>query len=732
MNAKREFAVICVLLLIIALIPLTIADMTARVSPKAPIALDWLSRTYGLPREQLTVANELSRTYSLLGKTVWTGKIMNTVTGKVYAVTLDERGSVVDLSAIREANKAAFAQRYGKLHPALYDYLQGAVSDEKLKIGIWLKSTETVAENRYVVSVSNKVQVAQSLTAMGYEVTYVSTTAPLVFVRLPAGSIQALQTLPDVDAIYLTETAVPHLDTAAVTEKAPAVWNAGINGTGVKVAVVEGDNIAFANPYLKDGVTKNPAVAVGSHATACAGFINSVHTTYRGIAWGSYNSSFGLLSAGSDDWSDAELIEATDWAIANGTEVINNSWGEVYDDPLMELIDRYSDYVVRNSATTLVNSAGNTGLGVGYVGSPGSAYNVITVGAFEDMNTGALWADDVMASYSSTEDPYPDTIPGSYWTDREKPEVVAVGGDVYSMYSTTTANPWTGTVGVGTSYAAPMVAGEAALLMNRRGSLMTWPETIKAITMATAWHNLEGQTRLSDYDGAGGVDIYRAYKTADESRYAGVSISSTPSTWNYSFNIPAANVGYKYRAVICWDSNPGADYLTDPLQADLDLYILNPSNSTIAYSISYDNNYEIVEFTPSVSGTYTAMVPKWRFDGASEWLGFAYDFMPPPARQRSYLSLDMTPTTAARGTPVTMSGQLSPMAATSIQLYYQLPGSTTWTLLTNIATTTTGTYSLTATVPASVPTGKYHLLTVWWGSATYEPAFSNVASLTVT
>lgn len=734
MHLRKIMTLVFVSLLVItvALLPLTMADKFGLVPPKDQIALNYVSQTQGVAKDQLIVANEQLQTYPLLGKTIWTGKIFDAVTGRVYGVALDERGYTVNAAAIREANKAAFAQKYGKLHPVLFDYLQGAASDEKTEIGIWLKSTEVDTGNRQIVSVSNKAQVAAALIASGYEVTYVSAFAPLVFVEVSAGSIAALQNLPDVDTMYLSETNVPHINTAAVTEKAPQVWATGINGTGIKVAVVEADNIAFANPYLKDGVTKNPAVAVGYHATACAGFINSVHSTYKGIAPGSFSSTVGLLSAGSDDWSDAELIEATDWAITNGANVVSNSWGEVSGDPVMELIDRYNDYTIRNFAKTFVNSAGNHGLGVGYVSSPGSAYNAITVGAFEDMNTGALWADDVMASYSSTEDPYPDPIPGSYATDREKPEVVAVGGDSYSMYSTTTASPWTGTVGTGTSYASPMVAGEAALLMNKRSSLMTWPEAVKAITMATAWHNLEGQTRLSDYDGAGGVDMYQAYKTANENRFTFGSFGATPSTFNYSFSVPAANVGYKYRVVLCWDSNPGVGYTTDPLQADLDLYMLNPSNATIAYSISYDNNYEILEFTPSVSGNYIAMVNKWRFDGTSEYYGLAYDFMPPPARQRSYLSLDMTPATVPRGSPVTMSGQLSPMISTSIQLYYQTPGSTTWTLLTTIATSTTGLYSMTATVPASVPTGKYHLLTVWWGNSVYEPAFSNVASLTVT
>ena len=64
--------------------------------------------------------------------------------------------------------------------------------------------------------------------------------------------------------------------------------------------------------------------------------------------------------------------------------------------------------------------------------SEGLAYNIITVGAFDDRNT---------------------------IRNREKPEVTAPGSNIMS---TTTASPWYGNIGSGTSYAAPMVTGVAA------------------------------------------------------------------------------------------------------------------------------------------------------------------------------------------------------------------------------------------------------------------------------
>ena len=54
--------------------------------------------------------------------------------------------------------------------------------------------------------------------------------------------------------------------------------------------------------------------------------------------------------------------------------------------------------------------------------------------------------------------------------------------------------------------------------------------------------------------------------------------------------------------VITWDQDPMyCDYANRP-GADLDLYIYDSSIFAIpiTYSRSYDNTYEIVEFTPSV------------------------------------------------------------------------------------------------------------------------------------
>jgi hypothetical protein len=62
---------------------------------------------------------------------------------------------------------------------------------------------------------------------------------------------------------------------------------------------------------------------------------------------------------------------------------------------------------------------------------------------------------------------------------------------------------------------------------------------------------------------------------------------------------------------------------TDVLKADLDLVVNNPSGSYVSGSSSFDNSYEITEFTAPSTGTYSAKVNAYRFDGDYEYLGFA-------------------------------------------------------------------------------------------------------------
>lgn len=83
------------------------------------------------------------------------------------------------------------------------------------------------------------------------------------------------------------------------------------------------------------------------------------------------------------------------------------------------------------------------------------------------------------------------------------------------------------------------------------------------------------------------------------------------------------------RAVTTWDSHPDNNHPpnNDSLQTDLDLYVTDPYGLPVGISASYDNNYEIVEFNAITTGTYNARASKTRFDGTTEYVGFAYTYV---------------------------------------------------------------------------------------------------------
>jgi len=123
---------------------------------------------------------------------------------------------------------------------------------------------------------------------------------------------------------------------------------------------------------------------VGAHATECAGIVASTHPTYEGVAYGTT-----ILSANADSGGDPDLIEASDWALDNGADVLSCSFG--HDSGLqLDAIDRYYDHVIWEHHRAVSKSAGNNN---GNITSPGLAYNVITVGGTDDMDT-SDWSGD--------------------------------------------------------------------------------------------------------------------------------------------------------------------------------------------------------------------------------------------------------------------------------------------------------------------------------------------------
>lgn len=268
---------------------------------------------------------------------------------------------------------------------------------------------------------------------------------------------------------------------------APKVWNHGVDGAGVVVAVI--DTGVDANHYeLKGKVVgwrdfvngrPQPYDDLG-HGTHVAGVI-------AGRRFGVAPEAQLLVAKVFDQYGEGStsgIIQAFQWAIANGADVINFSGGateytDLWDYTLSEISKRNVIPVI---------AAGNFGPAPRTICTPGNVRGTITVGAVD--------RGKVIAPFSSRG---PSSIGGGRYI---KPDVCAPGVDVRSC--------WPGggyrTLS-GTSQAAAHVTGATALLLQEhRGMSMT---AIKSVLEGTSTDL--GAPGADNKYGAGMIDAYGAF-----------------------------------------------------------------------------------------------------------------------------------------------------------------------------------------------------------------------------
>ncbi len=610
-------------------------------SAESERAVSVLAQRLGVAPAKLSLLGATQAKFPLAGRAAECFKVLDETTGEIHQVVFDERGLEADLVAFEVEEQTAHAARFGKFDPRLADMLALVGEDQLVKVAIWLREPQVDAFERLAPE-EGEILLADEDTATAYfegmdfarasligEVVaplralldasgiehLADMYAPVVHASMTPAELRELAQREDVDRLYLSEDQEEDLSVARQTINAHIVNSLGITGFGVRIAQIEvGGRIATANPYLSGTVQDGSFVcgSASSHSTGVAGILRSTHSSIRGIA-----PAATLWAGGSCSGDGGQLQNRSTAAADWGARALNLSWGS-NTNLALGANDRFYDTMVMNRARTVVKSAGNRGSGCGFEGnvtSPGLAYNVIAVGNFNDAGT-VSWAGDTMSTCSSWKDPT------SQFGDREKPEVSAPGT---SITTTSTGGTWVSYTNSGTSFAAPMVTGTAALMIQRNAALASWPESVKAILMATATHNIEGATRLSEVDGAGGIVAYNADLVTRRilGNWGGVGYSCT-SAANVDMTTMNLTAGRKVRVVIAWDNDPAyASYGSKP-SADLDLRVVNSAGTTVASSSSWDNTYEIVEFTPTVSGAYKLRVNKYRCDLSPRYLGWSW------------------------------------------------------------------------------------------------------------
>ena len=403
----------------------------------------------------------------------------------------------------------------------------------------------------------------------------------------------ALAERPEVLSLGLEQGWRTFMSSAGVTVGANWTSGNGDQGNGVRVAVVEYANSSNTGDLAGQVVARystNGTIVTHIHPTWVAGAIASKSSTWRGVAPGADIVSAATGNSAPGLSTDRAVIAATDWAISpsgGDADIVNTSFGQDTATGAEEA-RRYFDSVGWEDNRLVVASSGNfSTFGNWNVVSPGTGYNVLTVGGVNDRNTGST-GDDILW-YSSNGASYRDPD-GTAWNphgDYNKPNLSA------PAVSVRTAN---GTIGDGTSISSPIVAGIGAQLIARSPSLATWPEATRAILMAGANRRtpLPGGGLSRDHEGVGTASARWSNRVLDNGPYGGYMLGTMTEGQTVTRDIPVV-AGQRVRVSLAWSSHTsGTSNLgkTDVLRADLDLVIRQPNGTTIG-SFSFDNSYEV-------------------------------------------------------------------------------------------------------------------------------------------
>lgn len=480
---------------------------------------------------------------------------------------------------------------------------------------------------------------------------------------------------------YTNATPITGQNTIAVNLEAGHIWNghetlqhvstfynsAGTWGGGA-VATLYDRHATWAAMFIggrattNNPSTKQTGLAPGTDLRSAA-----VATSWAGNA---YALSFGV--------SGNSYVTAYNNSFA-AADVINSSYG--YADPAgTDVLTAFTDAMsFQNPGTLHVVSAGNSGPGANTVGAPGSGYNTLTVGAL-----GAANNFNTAASFSSRgPQDFGYLVSGTNLVTvsnvRAAVDIAAPGESLTSaFYGGQTGGNNTNLAGssnlgtnadaystniAGTSFAAPIVAGGAALLYSAAKTLpqlsanaeATESMVVKSLLLTGAdktagWSNGQAVTNgvitttqsLDWAVGAGRMNLDRTFdiqvngQNGVGGRASGAQGSVRGSGWDFGASLSGINNDYTigdvllggatFTTSLSWMRAVSLSTLDDLAQANLNLSLWSLGSdftfqSKVAESVSLYNTVEHLSFALPSTGLYGLRVSYAgnTFDNTGTW-----------------------------------------------------------------------------------------------------------------
>lgn len=328
---------------------------------------------------------------------------------------------------------------------------------------------------------------------------FISQYAPVIIVEMTKKEIEENAQKKNVTNISLfQEGKIIEESEASVLESSEVIKvrnKLGLTGKNVKVGLI--DNTA---PGPDSRLDPNKIFNINSISTGAAG----AHSTAMAASIGGTNGVAPEVNIYCTNWNFQHIEDLLTYGVGSISMSLGKDRSTPYTDE-----EKWFDHISANHNVIFIKSAGNTG---GPINVPGMAYNVVTVGAYDDKDNGVK-SDDSLFGYSAFENT----------AGCEKPDIVAPA----------TMN------GGGTSSATAHTNGIVALMLQLKPSLAYQPQVIKAILLASCQRKVisspaERMTLgLTEKQGAGVVDAWNAICIVSQNQYGYGEFSGTEERRNF-------------------------------------------------------------------------------------------------------------------------------------------------------------------------------------------------------